>query len=1465
MFIITGIQAAIQGARRALSRLCGRGGVAARENYLDSLDVNIRYGYKFEGGDPDYLQGTFLDPEFLNLGIQLNFSNAADASSDFFDESQYIHSPTAVGNAQIDTAQFKFGTASLLLDGTGDFTRLPDPSGFNFSNNEWTVEFHIRFDGDPGTASMALTSKYDPADKEWLFELNNNVLEGTFSTDGSADIAMFSEAWNPVGDTWYHLAFCRDNSGGSDVVRVFVDGVQLGSDNTSVNGTTFNSSDGQWRIGAGGNSGDIIVACWIDNYRVTNGSTRYTTNFTPPTEAFPSPGARKLSNNGGILPTFSQPKLSFSSEDSIKFAHGVDEFIGPGTYPNFGTANYAFELWYQQEDYNQPGITQFSGGTTIIPMIGSTINSTRYVGRIITSIANGQEIAAWPTAARTGAAGWESFVDTYGDDTPHQLMEIHQIASRADYIVVLDGIPIAAGDSPDCALIPWDSGNDFALNGAASLPDAQRPGTQFGSFTFYDNSEEFTLQKVRELFELSALDGHDMLTVPKWVELDAENVTVKPFVLNRVTMGDVLDSTGIRSGAIPRHNAGDAINIYFELEIIDAGDPVPAGVEFSALDDERITDSQLTSSTDFSVSDAARHARLNNPSNSWTPSSQNTSQWWKIDFGEIVEVGSISTQGRTTHWVETYELEYNDDDSGTWISYNSNEVLDGNTDATSIVTNVLIPFTARFLRFRPKTWVSTFIMLRAEFGILEGANLMGLRKLAEGGDVGDFPDSYDDAIYINDGKLYNGSGIKLGEGEVVGVELGTILDAQMTANSSIGTRLPEEGRLNNSTNAWIQDSPYDVNDWIQIDFLGVRTIGQVQTQGFPTFNEYTMTYELEYSLDGVVFTEYNNGEVLTGNVDNTSIVTNVLIPFDCRYVRLIPKTWTTSPSIRLEYIDADVQDSSTLAKAKNGQIYQFAIAWTECEPSAMWVGDGTQWKGNANGGADPSTLTDGLDFMDTNFNWAAWIRTNGTSGNGAVRLRSKLGEMVYTPPTGFVAWANNFEAEASINGVNRRLLEIDRMGVQIEKEWLFEGLDTTEYRFDSNETTFFYPLTEGAGATSDRILGGIQISYASPDSVSWGRSSDNPYVSNSAILSVGDAMHTWELWYRQPDFSQNISMLLGGTGNTRIGVGKMDAAINAPCCRNNFNSTLVWESEVETYGDNKFHQLMEIHESAYDTDYFVTLDGMPIAEGTNSGWFSINNSGNKFNADLNLTTGAEASGGDFGSYHQYRGGVPPTLYEVRRLYEASALDGNDMLSFPQWCTLDSVNSTIDGTGDKDITLGDVTDDTGGRSYAIPRNGKVYFEVEVVAQGDGTIGNLGIRQFAEPDNVGDDAGITGTGVAFYMQDDSILQDAEVSVSTGTENGLGNQSTGTIFQVAIDWDTGDVWFGTDDTWNGNGGTDADGEPDTDSNPAFNIDTDHNWGVWAAVVGATGAQKYRLITASGDLNHTLPTDYSAWEDAD
>lgn len=71
--------------------------------------------------------------------------DGTDGSTTFSDNGVTGHTVTANGNAQIDTAQSKFGNASGLFDGTGDYLTIPDHADWNFGTGNFTIDAWIRF------------------------------------------------------------------------------------------------------------------------------------------------------------------------------------------------------------------------------------------------------------------------------------------------------------------------------------------------------------------------------------------------------------------------------------------------------------------------------------------------------------------------------------------------------------------------------------------------------------------------------------------------------------------------------------------------------------------------------------------------------------------------------------------------------------------------------------------------------------------------------------------------------------------------------------------------------------------------------------------------------------------------------------------------------------------------------------------------------------------------------------------------------------------------------------------------------------------------------------------------------------------------------------------------------------------------------------------------------------------------
>jgi hypothetical protein len=209
-----------------------------------------------------------------------------DASTTFTDEAGNVM--TAQGNAQIDTAQSVFGSASGLFDGTGDYVSTPDSIDWFLDDgsdaNKWTADFRVRFNGDPGAGLAGFIQQRADNNNFWSLQQNNNNIEIQVRAAGT-NIVLIQNAWNPAGNTWYHIAIVKNGTTG---YLVFVDGTQIGTTQTDT--STMSDLAGELRIArwTDGTGSNRDLNGWMDEVRISKGIARWTANFTPPSAAYPS-------------------------------------------------------------------------------------------------------------------------------------------------------------------------------------------------------------------------------------------------------------------------------------------------------------------------------------------------------------------------------------------------------------------------------------------------------------------------------------------------------------------------------------------------------------------------------------------------------------------------------------------------------------------------------------------------------------------------------------------------------------------------------------------------------------------------------------------------------------------------------------------------------------------------------------------------------------------------------------------------------------------------------------------------------------------------------------------------------------------------------------------------------------------------------------------------------------------------
>ena len=182
--------------------------------------------------------------------------------------------------AQLDTSTKKYGTASIEFDGTADSLEIiPPPSNdtvFDFEQ-DFTIEFWT-YINSTSSVQYWLETRRASGETTWAMALITNA--PTFIWGGNAYAAT---ALSNYTNTWIHMAFVRSGSTG----QWYINGTASGSAH-SLGTSTITSTAGILRVGETWNLASTSdFNGYIDDLRITKGIARYTSNFTPSSEALP--------------------------------------------------------------------------------------------------------------------------------------------------------------------------------------------------------------------------------------------------------------------------------------------------------------------------------------------------------------------------------------------------------------------------------------------------------------------------------------------------------------------------------------------------------------------------------------------------------------------------------------------------------------------------------------------------------------------------------------------------------------------------------------------------------------------------------------------------------------------------------------------------------------------------------------------------------------------------------------------------------------------------------------------------------------------------------------------------------------------------------------------------------------------------------------------------------------------------
>ena len=228
---------------------------------------------------------TVGDVHFPNVKLLLPFdgSNGATSTNDSSNSNQSV---TFNNSAEISTAQSKFGGSSLSCpDGlTSDISTSWNamPTG----TEDFTIELWVylldRTGGGRNQTSFGIYGNRNTSGSDniqlYVGYPDANMLSFLIN---DTDMQV-TTTWNYTSNlnAWHHIALTR----ASNTFRLFVDGTQVG---TTTSTTSMTKSFSDLFIGSSGHTWSTVrcLRGYIEDFRITRGTARYTSAFTPPSSA----------------------------------------------------------------------------------------------------------------------------------------------------------------------------------------------------------------------------------------------------------------------------------------------------------------------------------------------------------------------------------------------------------------------------------------------------------------------------------------------------------------------------------------------------------------------------------------------------------------------------------------------------------------------------------------------------------------------------------------------------------------------------------------------------------------------------------------------------------------------------------------------------------------------------------------------------------------------------------------------------------------------------------------------------------------------------------------------------------------------------------------------------------------------------------------------------------------------------
>lgn len=217
-----------------------------------------------------------LQPPATKLLLHFDGANGSTVITD-----ERGHTVTAVGNAQISTAQSKFGGSSGLVDGTGDYFNIADAADLSIGTSLFTLETWIY--GINVSGRRYYIDKRSADYRGWCLMSQISSAEILFCAHYSSgwDVLLSSGQTLSTG-VWQHLAVSRISP---TAFEMHVDGTRVATATVAA-AYSIEQCTTDLRIGWTAGTPNEYANCYFEDIRLVIGQAVYSgATITVPTSA----------------------------------------------------------------------------------------------------------------------------------------------------------------------------------------------------------------------------------------------------------------------------------------------------------------------------------------------------------------------------------------------------------------------------------------------------------------------------------------------------------------------------------------------------------------------------------------------------------------------------------------------------------------------------------------------------------------------------------------------------------------------------------------------------------------------------------------------------------------------------------------------------------------------------------------------------------------------------------------------------------------------------------------------------------------------------------------------------------------------------------------------------------------------------------------------------------------------------